>query len=144
MGKDRYHYDKKGSYRGRSSDKPPSEDYSGCIFLLLIVGGSLTITSLLDSGSPFAWVGDVLPWVAGIAAVYWLGKWGTWYFRNRNKGRTTQARVQHRPTIAPNLTPQFSAQCRKCKADVVPDFVGKNGRAKYNCRTCGNSWTLKW
>lgn len=144
MGKDRYHYDKKNNYQGHSSDKPPSEDYSGCIILLLIAGGYLTLTSLLDSGSPFAWVGDLLIWIAVIAGVYLLAKWGLWHLRNRNRGRTKQARIQNQPTIAPNLTPQFSAQCHMCKRDVVPDLVGKNGRAKYKCPTCGHLWTLKW
>jgi hypothetical protein len=37
MGKDRYHYNKNGQYRGKSSDKGPYEWIGGLVVIVIIV-----------------------------------------------------------------------------------------------------------
>jgi hypothetical protein len=34
---DRYHYDKHGNYKGKSSSKPPGSDVGGCVALIFII-----------------------------------------------------------------------------------------------------------
>lgn len=151
MGRDRYHYNAKGDYRGFSSDKPPREptDWAGC----LMVGGLLFIPVALIQGLDNTiafWIVFALV-VAAIYGLYWL----VWLlfavladrFRERKLralgGDSSTTSGPGPETLALGDKNLYSTQCRDCRREVAPLFIGQNGRAKYSCQ-CGRDWVLRW
>ncbi len=151
MGRDRYHYNKKGELRGFSSDEPPREpkDWTGCF----VVGGILFVLGAIPHGLDNTiafWIVAALG-VAAIYVLYWVLRLFFAFLLDRLRERKLRALQGDSEThfepgpMNPALGDKtiYSTQCRDCRREVAPLFIGQNGRAKYSC-PCGRDWIMKW
>lgn len=151
MGRDRHYYNAKGDYRGFSSDEPPREPKNWTS--RFVVGGILFVSFAFAYGfgnmTALLIVGTL-----GVAAIYGLYCVLQFLFavlsdrfrERKHRDLRGDSQITYEPgpvNLALGDKTLYSTQCRDCRREVAPLFIGQNGRAKYSCQ-CGRDWVLRW